>query len=148
MAEMNSSIEATGARASARPILDRRELAAVFVGGAFGTLLRTGLVQLLPTHPGHWPWATFVANIFGCLLLSYVITHLRFNGGPSVRLALLGTGFCGALTTFSTLQLEAYNMLDAGDAGLAATYIGASLVLGLLAVNFARRAVERGVGLA
>jgi hypothetical protein len=39
-------------------------------------------------------------------------------------------------------------MLDAGDAGLAATYIGASLVLGLLAVNFARRAVERGVGLA
>ena len=50
--------------------LDRRELAAIFAGGAVGASARTGLVDLAPTHPGQWPGATFAVNIVGCILLA------------------------------------------------------------------------------
>ena len=48
---------------------DRREIAAVFAGGALGTLARAGLEELAAPDPGHWPWPTFVANIIGAFLL-------------------------------------------------------------------------------
>ncbi|MBV9352902.1 MAG: CrcB family protein, partial [Mycobacterium sp.] len=48
---------------------DARELAAVFVGGAIGTLARAGLATLAATEPGRWPWPTFVVNIVGAFLL-------------------------------------------------------------------------------
>jgi CrcB protein len=126
----------------------RRELAAVFVGGMVGTLMRAGLLEAFPVHAAEWPWATFIANIAGCAILGFVIAHTRINGGPSVRVALLGTGLCGALTTFSTLQVEIYELLDLGEIGLATTYLATSILLGLLAVTIARRAVERGRDLA
>jgi CrcB protein len=113
-----------------------------------GTLMRAGLLEAFPMHAATWPWATFIANIAGCAILGFVITHTRVNGGSSVRIALLGTGLCGALTTFSTLQVEVYDLLDLGEVGLAATYLATSIVLGLIAVGIARRAVERGRDLA
>lgn len=109
-----------------------------------GTLLRAGLLEAFPVHAAAWPWPTFIANIAGCAILGFVITHTRVNGGSSVRMALLGTGLCGALTTFSTLQVEIYDLLDLGEIGIAATYLASSVLLGLLAVTVARRSVERG----
>lgn len=123
-------------------LFERHRLVAVFVGGMVGTLLRAGLLELWPVHAGAWPWATFAANVAGCLLLGYVLTHLRVNGGSARRVALLGTGLCGGLTTFSTLQMEIYELIDGGDALLAAGYAAASLTAGLAAVSVARRAVR------
>jgi CrcB protein len=120
----------------------------VFVGGMVGTMLRAGLLEAFPVHADKWPWPTFIANIAGCAILAFVITHTKVNGGPSVRIALLGTGLCGALTTFSTLQVELYNMLDLGEIGLAVTYVSTSVILGLAAVTVTRRVVERGRDLA
>jgi CrcB protein len=59
------------------PKLDWRELAAIFAGGFLGALARVLLVQLAPVTPGSWPWATFVANLAGSLLLGYFVTRLQ-----------------------------------------------------------------------
>jgi CrcB protein len=115
--------------------VDRRELAAIFVGGAIGALARYGLAEALPHEAGTWPWATFAVNVAGALALGYLTTRLQERLPPTAyRRPLLGTGLCGALTTFSTMQVELLQMLDDGRAGLAAGYAAASIVAGLLAV--------------
>lgn len=129
-----------------RTAIDRPHLVAVFAGGVAGTLIRAGLAEAWAASPSGWPWPTFAANIAGCVVLSWVISHLRVNGGSSRRLALLGTGLCGALTTFSTMQIEIYDLVDAGHAPMAAGYLVASLAIGLAAVSFTKRAVLRGRG--
>ncbi|MGZ6645127.1 MAG: fluoride efflux transporter CrcB, partial [Solirubrobacteraceae bacterium] len=107
--------------------VDRREHAAIFAGGVLGALARLGLVEALPSTPGEWPWATFVANVVGALALGYFTTRLQERLPLSAyRRPFLGTGLCGALTTFSTLQLELLQMLDHGNGGLAAGYALAS----------------------
>lgn len=116
--------------------VDRRELAAIFVGGAIGALARYGLAEALPHDAGTWPWATFAVNIAGALALGYLTTRLQERLPPTAyRRPLLGTGFCGALTTFSTMQVELLQMLDDGRAGLAAGYAAASIVAGVLAIT-------------
>jgi CrcB protein len=120
---------------------DRRELAAIFAGGFIGAVARAGLGEALPADPGAWPWATFAANIAGGFLLGLVAAHLPARNLQRFR--FLGTGVCGALTTFSTLQLELLRMLDADRLGLALGYAGASIVLGLTAVVFATSIARR-----
>ena len=117
------------------PSTDRRELAAIFAGGALGALARAGLAQGLPHGAGSWPWSTFIANVAGALLLGYFATRLQERLAPSTyRRPLLGTGLCGGLTTFSTMQLELVRMVDGHHYGLAAGYGSASVVAGLLAI--------------
>lgn len=114
---------------------DGRALVAVFAGGFAGAVLRAQLADSLAREPGAWPWATLVANLTGAFLLGYGATLLRDRGPAAVpRLRLLGPGFCGALTTFSTLQLELLVMLDDGEHALAATYVLVSVTAGLAAV--------------
>ena len=126
---------------------DNRELAAVFAGGAMGTLARAGLVTLIPPHPGHWPWATFVVNIVGAFILGFVTTRLLERLPLSAyRRPLLGTGLCGGLTTFSTMQVETLQMIEHRNYGLAAAYTAVSVVAGLLAV-YAATALVRKVSL-
>ncbi len=120
---------------------DGRLVGAIALGGAAGALVRSGLEELLPPDPGAWPWTTLVINLAGAALLAAVITTVALGRGSRYRRPLVGTGFCGALTTFSTLQLELLRMLDAGRIGLAAAYAGASVGLGLLVVV----AVTRGI---
>jgi fluoride exporter len=123
--------------------VDRRELAAIFVGGTIGALARYGLAQALPHDPGSWPWATFLVNVVGALLLGYLTTRLQERLPPTAyRRPLLGTGLCGALTTFSTVQVELLRMLDHGEAGLAAGYAAASIAAGVLAIAAATNAVR------
>ena len=123
---------------------DGRELAAVFVGGAVGTLARAGLEALAAPDPGHWPWPTFIVNIVGAFLLGYFITRLLERlPTSSYRRPLLGTGLCGGLTTFSTMQVETIKMLEHRHYGLAAGYTLASIVAGLLAVYVATAITRR-----
>jgi CrcB protein len=125
------------------PGRDIRELAAIAVGGAAGALLRAALVQVTGSS-GRWPWATFAANIVGAFLLGYFATRLQERLPLSAyRRPLLGTGFCGALTTFSTVQVELLSMLDADRYGLAIAYAAASLSLGYASMHLATSIVRR-----
>jgi CrcB protein len=124
--------------------LDARELAAIFAGGAVGAVARAALAQAAPAPAGGWPWITFAVNVLGAFLLGYFVTRLQERLPLSAyRRPLLGTGFCGALTTFSTMQLELLQMLDAHRAGLACAYAAASLATGYVAVALASAAVRR-----
>lgn len=122
---------------------DRRLLAAVFAGGFVGAVLRAALAEALPAEPGRWPWATFIVNIVGAFLLGYFTTRLQERLPLSTyRRPLLGTGLCGGLTTFSTVQVELLQMLDERDVALAAAYALASVVIGFLAVAAATNLVR------
>ncbi len=124
--------------------VDRRELAAIFAGGALGAAIRTGLTDLAPTHTGQWPWVTFCVNVIGCLLLGYFVTRLQERlPVTAYRRPLLGTGFCGALTTFSTFQVELLRMLDRGSLALAGLYSAGSLVAGFVGMALGTALVRR-----
>jgi CrcB protein len=123
---------------------DRRALAAIFAGGAIGAAIRTGLEQLWPATAGHWPWVTFAVNVAGCFLLGYFVTRLQERlPVTAYRRPFLGTGFCGALTTFSTFQVELLMMLDHGALGLAVLYAGGSLAAGFAGVALGTAVVRR-----
>lgn len=109
-----------------------RKLIAIYAGGVAGALLRVGLAQAFPPGAGSWPWPTFAVNLLGAFLLGYFFALFRDRPGESVRHPFLGTGVCGTLTTFSTFQLELYDLLDEGEAGLAAGYLAATLAVGYL----------------
>jgi fluoride exporter len=102
------------------------------------------LLQALPYHQGAWPWATFVSNIVGAFALGYLTTRLQERLPVSAyRRPLLGTGVCGTLTTFSTMQLELLRMLDHDHVGLAISYALVSGAAGFLAVAVATNLVRR-----
>ena len=103
---------------------------AVALGGFLGAPLRFHLDRLL--RHGRFPWGTLTANTVGCFLLGTIAGRLE-----GTTYALLGIGFCGALTTFSTLGYETVRLLqDDGDreavlsvvanvgAGVSATWLG------------------------
>jgi CrcB protein len=129
--------------------IDWRELAAIFIGGAAGALLRVWIGTEFGGAGAGWPWATFTVNVSGAVVLGYVVTRLQERLPVSTyRRPLLGTGFCGAYTTFSTMQVELLKMLDRHSYGLAAAYAGASVAAGFCAVWLTSAAVRRTRALA
>jgi CrcB protein len=109
-----------------------RQSLAVMLGGAIGTLARAGLAHALPVHPGAWPWATFAANLVGTCILGWVVAADRWR-------PLVGAGFCGALTTFSTFQIETLKLIDHGHVPLAVAYLAVSVAAGQAAAELGRR---------
>lgn len=126
------------------PRLDRREVAAIFVGGALGTLLRAALSEAFPHSPTSWPWPTFAVNVVAAFLLGYFVTRLQERLPlSSYRRPLLGTGLCGGLSTFSTMQVELLRMIDDGAYWLALGYAAASVAAGYVAIHVATAGVRR-----
>jgi fluoride exporter len=126
------------------PRIDRREIAAIFAGGAIGTLLRAALSEAFPQPPTAWPWPIFAVNIVAAFLLGYAVTRLQERLPlSSYRRPLLGTGLCGGLSTFSTVQVELLKMIDAHAWGLAIGYAAASVAAGYAAIQLATAIVRR-----
>ncbi|MBS0255449.1 MAG: fluoride efflux transporter CrcB [Proteobacteria bacterium] len=112
----------------------------VALGGGFGAWLRylTGRLWIAlagPVAASAFPWATLTANVAGSLAMGLLVGWLaRHGGGGEHWRLLIGVGVLGGYTTFSSFALEFALFVQRGALGLAALYVGASLLAGFLAL--------------
>ena len=102
--------------------------------GAIGTLARYGLQGLVQIRMGGaFPYGTLLVNLSGCFLLGLIgqLTMNRILISPDMRMAI-AVGFFGGFTTFSSLGWETAKMLEDDEWLRASTYVGASVIAGLL----------------
>lgn len=112
-------------------------LVTVFLGGLCGTALRYFFERTWPASGSTWPWGTFSVNILGAFILGALMQTLALlgadNGWRRRTRLFLGTGLCGAFTTYSALALEVTVLGRAGLAPLAAAYAVSTVIAGLVA---------------
>ena len=107
-------------------------VAMVLLGGAIGAPMRylTDL-YVQSRHDSVFPWGTFTVHVLGSLILGITAAVVTDVGPPAWVMALIGTGFCGALTTFSTFGFETVRLLEEGSVLTAVANCMASLTVGL-----------------
>lgn len=103
-------------------------------GGVLGAVSRYAISLALPAASGQFPWGTFLINASGSFVLGFLLV-LLMEQFPRGRLArpVIGTGFLGAYTTFSTFMVDAVELVHDGSIGTAAAYVLASIAAGLVA---------------
>jgi CrcB protein len=108
----------------------------VLLGGGIGSVVRYLLSYFLTkNNTTHFPWATFVANGLGCLLIGLFFGYIQKNNVQNETLKLLLiTGFCGGFTTFSTFSLENIQIIQNQNYNLALLYTISSIFIGFLGV--------------
>jgi CrcB protein len=105
----------------------------IAVGGAVGSVLRH-FVNLWAARwfGGSFPWGTLAVNVVGSFVLGALVGLLAFRADMSAQWrALIGVGFCGGLTTFSTFSMDAVLLVERGQWALAAGYVAVSVALSL-----------------
>ena len=104
----------------------------VLVGGAVGAPLRYLTDDYVRArHGAAFPWGTLVVNVVGSFVLGAVAASVAVAGAPTWVLTLVGTGLCGALTTFSTFGVETVQLAERGSWSAAFGNVVLSLGLGL-----------------
>lgn len=107
-----------------------RDALAVVAGGILGTVLRLATDGLLPHGDDGFPWSTLLVNTIGAFALGFLVARV-WPTVPSWVRAGLGVGVLGSFTTFSAVVVSLVSLADAGQWGLAAAWLGATLALGL-----------------
>ena len=101
----------------------------VLLGGAVGAPTRyLADVAVQRLHRTSFPWGTWAVNVAGSFVLGVIAA-----GAATWMVTLVGTGFCGALTTFSTFGYETVRLAEEGETGTAVANVAVSLAIGLLA---------------
>jgi CrcB protein len=129
----------------------------MMLAGALGVLARYGLSVAIQEWIGNWggrtflgasfPLGTLLINVLGSLLLSFLAALvLAGTVRPEWRL-ILGTGFLGAFTTFSTFELESEHLMAWGQWKAASVYIAGNLLLGFGAIFLGRYLAARVLAL-
>lgn len=106
--------------------------ALVITGAAVGAPLRylTDL-SVQKRHDTVFPWGTFAVNVAGCLILGLLAGAVTYGAAADSTQLLVGTGFCGALTTYSTFSYETMRLAESGAKFFAAANVVSSVVAGL-----------------
>jgi CrcB protein len=108
----------------------------VALGGALGASARYSLDRFIEERSESlFPWATFVINITGCLLIGILTVQLvdRHHIPAWIRVGVV-VGVIGGYTTFSTFSQESFSLFESRDIGVALAYIAGSVIVGILAV--------------
>lgn len=106
----------------------------VVIGASVGAPLRyLADLMIQARHDSVFPWGTFTVNVVGSAILGAVGAAVLIQGAPAWVLTLLGTGFCGALTTFSTFSFETVRLVEEGSWLEAGLNVVGSLAAGLAA---------------
>jgi len=106
---------------------------AVLAGGMIGAPARFLTDRFVQARRDTvFPWGTFAVNMFGSAVIGFLLGAERHLGLPPVVFALLGTGFCGGLTTFSTFGYETLRLLEDGAVADAGLNVIGSLAAGVL----------------
>ena len=117
-------------------------LIAVFLGGGLGCVCRYGLGLYIPSTL--FPFATLCANVFACFILGGLTgAGSRVNNGILPYTALIGTGFCGGFSTFSTFTKEHFLLAEAGFYWQHVLYVFVSYTTGMLAFYVGYWAIRR-----
>ena len=104
----------------------------IFLAGMLGGIVRFQISKWLPSSPD-FPWGTLLVNYLGIFCLVYLVKgYLVYKGSSKGLILALGTGFCGGLTTFSSLLLDAVKLLDTGRYLSLSIYLLLSIGGGLL----------------
>ncbi|MBT2546494.1 fluoride efflux transporter CrcB [Streptomyces sp. ISL-44] len=107
----------------------------VALGAAVGAPLRFLTDRAVQKrHDTVFPWGTFTVNVVGCLVLGLVTGAVTAGAASSQVQLLVGTGLCGALTTYSTFSYETLRLVEDGAKFYAAVNVIAGVVAGLGAV--------------
>ena len=116
----------------------------VALGGALGASARylVGLGTLRLIGPG-FPWGTLTVNVVGSFAMGLLVVVLAEVWGNRFA-PLLMTGLLGGFTTFSAFSLDAVALWERGETALAATYVGASVIMALAAL-MAGMSLGRGI---
>ena len=104
----------------------------VIAGAAVGAPLRYLTDRAVQSrHASVFPWGTFTVNIAGCLVLGLLTGAVAAGAADSHVRLLIGTGLCGALTTYSTFSYETLRLAEGGALGYAAANVLVSTAAGL-----------------
>ncbi|MEW2318755.1 fluoride efflux transporter CrcB [Streptomyces bauhiniae] len=104
----------------------------VILGGMAGAPLRYLTDRAVQKrHDAVFPWGTFTVNVLGCFILGLLTGAVVAGAATSHIQLLIGTGLCGALTTYSTFSYETLRLTEDGARFLAAANVVASVVAGL-----------------
>jgi CrcB protein len=118
----------------------------VALGGALGSVARYGVnVWTARAFGLGFPWGTLTVNVVGGLVMGLAAALLALKGGSQDLRLFLTTGVLGGFTTFSAFSLDAVFLWERGEAGLAVTYVAASVAVSIAAL-VAGLALGRALG--